>query len=228
MRKALTPRTHFLLALVVATLATFGLFLARALRNNSWEYNYLVWNLFLAWLPLVFALRLVIVLRAKLWSSWEAVILSVLWLLFLPNSFYMISDFIHLERLPTVDLLQDAVMITAFVYLSLTIGFSSLYLVHLEFKKRFSPRWSALFISVFLLLASLAIYTGRDLRRNSWDVLANPAGLLFDFSDRLLNPSGYGQIAVTVLSFFALLGSMYTVLWCGARLIRRNGDTHLL
>jgi uncharacterized membrane protein len=222
------PRTQFLMALLLATVITLGLFAVRALRNGNLDYDYLVWNLFLGWLPLLFALKLTSILRQKLWSSWEAVGYSCLWLLFLPNSFYMVSDFIHLDRLPTVDLLQDAVMITAFVYLGLTIGFSSLYLVHLELKKRFSPKGSALWVGGFLGLASLAIYMGRDLRWNSWDILTNPSGLLFDLSDRLLNPSGYGQIAVTILGFFALLSGMYAVIWFGARLIWNREEDYLV
>jgi uncharacterized membrane protein len=215
------PRTQFLLALIQATLITLGLFAVRALRNGNGGYKYLVWNLFLAWLPLLFALWLTRTLRSKLWSSWEALGVSVLWLLFLPNSFYMISDFIHLKDISTVDLLYDAVMFTAFIYLGLTLGFSSLYLVHLELKKRYRAKAAAAIIAGVLLLASFAIYLGRDLRWNSWDVLTNPAGLLFDISDRLLVPSGYGAIAVTVLSFFALLGSMYAVVWCAVRFVRK-------
>ena len=218
------PRTQFLMALLQATIVTLGLFVVRALRNGSGDYNYLVWNLFLAWLPLIFALWLGHTLRTKLWSSWEALGVSALWLLFLPNSFYMISDFIHLKNIATVDLLYDAVMFTAFIYLGLTLGFSSLYLVHLEIKRRYSPVKSALCIGVVLLLASFAIYLGRDLRWNSWDILTNPAGLLFDISDRLLVPSGYGTIAITVLSFFALLASMYSLVWAAVRLIRKTSN----
>jgi uncharacterized membrane protein len=220
MRLRLLPRTQFLLALLLATIVTLGLFAGRALRNGNGDYNYLVWNLFLAWLPFLFALWLTRTLRTKLWSSWEAVGVSALWLLFLPNSFYMISDFIHLKNIATVDVLYDAVMFTAFIYLGITLGFSSLYLVHMEFKKRYSALKSARIIGGVLLLASFAIYLGRDLRWNSWDILANPAGLLFDVSDRLLAPSGYGAIAITVLSFFALLASMYTVVWWAVRLVR--------
>lgn len=218
------PRTQFLLALVLATVVTLGLFGVRAVRNGNGDYNYLVWNLFLAWLPLLFALWLVRTLRTKLWSSWEALGVSALWLLFLPNSFYMISDFIHLKGIATVDVLYDAVMFTAFIYLGLTLGFSSLYLAHLELKKRYSALKSASVIGGVLLVACLAIYLGRDLRWNSWDILTNPAGLLFDISDRLLAPAGYGSIATTVLSFFALLSSMYTLVWCAARLVRKTAQ----
>jgi uncharacterized membrane protein len=216
------PRTQFLLALVQATIVAVGLFAFRALRNGNDAYSYLVWNLFLAWLPLLFALWLTKTLRHKLWSSWEATGVSTLWLLFLPNSFYMISDFIHLKGISTVDLLYDTVMFTAFIYLGLALGFSSLYLVHIQLKKRYNARSAAMMIAGVLLLASFAIYLGRDLRWNSWDILTNPAGLLFDISDRLLVPSGYGTIAITVLSFFALLASMYAVVWCAVRLVRKS------
>ena len=221
MIKFLGIRRQFLGMLALATLATLGMFAVRVLRNDSTQFSYLIWNLCLAWLPLLIALRLIRVLGYKLWSSWEAVALSLLWLLFLPNSFYIVSDFIHLQRIVTIDVLYDAVMFMAFVYLGLTIGFTSLYLVHVELKKRFADRTAALLIGVALLLSSFAIYLGRDLRWNSWDVVTNADGLLFDLSDRLLQPAGYGQIIITTGSFFGLLASMYAVLWAGARLVRR-------
>jgi uncharacterized membrane protein len=62
------------------------------------------------------------------------------------------------------------------------------------------------------------------LRWNSWDVFTNPGGLLFDISDRLLHPSGYPQMFVTIISFFILLLSMYGLLWRGARLLRQAGQ----
>ncbi len=110
------PRTQYIMALVISTLTSVGLFAYGAWRNHSLEFNYLLWNLFLAWLPLIFAVRLVSVLRHKLWSSWEAMATSLLWLVFLPNSFYMISDFIHLEDVQRVDILFDTVMFTSFIY----------------------------------------------------------------------------------------------------------------
>lgn len=222
MRVLQGPRTQYIVALLVATLVTLCLFGVRAIRNSSLDYDYLAWNLFLAWLPFLLALALLRLLQTRLWSSGWAVLVSLLWLLFLPNSFYMISDFIHLQDIASVDVLYDTVMFMAFIYLGLTLGFSSLYLMHMEFKKRFAPRVSAGMVGAAILLASFAIYIGRDLRRNSWDVLTNPAGLLFDISDRLLHPSGYGQIIVTTLGFFALLASMYAVLWFGTRLIRQT------
>lgn len=221
-----SPRTQYISALGVSTLVSIGLFSYGAWRNHSPEFDYLLWNLFLAWLPLAFAVRLVHVLRRKLWSSWEAMATSLLWLVFLPNSFYMISDFIHLKDVQRVDILYDTVMFTSFIYTGVTLGFSSLYLIHLQFKRRFSREVAAGWIAFTLLVCSAAVYVGRDLRWNSWDILTNPGGLLFDISDRLLHPAAYPQMIVTIVSFFVLLLSMYGLLWKGARLLRSAGQAH--
>lgn len=184
-------------------------------------YAYLIWNLFLAWLPLAFASRLMVVLRHKLWSSWEAMTLTVLWLIFLPNSFYMISDYIHLQEIQQPDaLLYNALMFTSFIYIGVILGCSSLYLIHVQIRRRLSASVSAWWIAVTLLLSSFAIYLGRDLRWNSWDVLTNPGGLLFDVSDRLLHPSAYPEMFITVVAFFALQVTMYGLAWRSIQLLR--------
>lgn len=216
-----STRTEYLAALGAATLVSVGLFIYGALRNHSGEFGYLIWNLFLAWLPLVFAVWLVKILREQRWSSWPALGVSVLWLIFLPNSFYMISDFIHLRETTRVDVLYDAVMFTAFIYTAVVLGFSSLFLVHLHLRARLGRRPAAAWIAATLFICSFGIYIGRDLRWNSWDVLTNPGGLLFDVSDRLLHPAAYPQMIITIVTFFVLLGSMYALLWCGARLLQR-------
>ena len=136
----------------------------------------------------------------------------------------MISDFIHLQDVQTVDVLYDDVMFTSFIYTGVLLGFSSLYLIHLHFKRRFSSPVAAWWIAFTLFICSVAVYVGRDLRWNSWDVLTNPGGLLFDISDRLLHPSGYPQMFVTIISFFVLLVSMYSLVWRGTRLLRQGAQ----
>jgi uncharacterized membrane protein len=198
-----------------------GLFSYGAWRDHSLVFDYLVWNLFLAWLPLIFAVRLVNVLRYKLWSSWEAIATSFLWLIFLPNSFYMISDFIHLQEVGRAGILYAAVMFTSFVCTGVMLGFSSLYLVHLQLRRRFSGQAAGIWIGITLLICSIAIYMGRDLRWNSWDILVNPGGLLFEISDRVQHPDAYPQMIMIIIGFFVLLASMYNLLWHGARLLRQ-------
>jgi uncharacterized membrane protein len=220
MERRQSYRAQFVLALGLSTLVSLGFFAYGAWRNHSLLFGYLAWNLLLAWLPLIFAVRLVVVLRHKLWSSWEALAMSVLWLVFLPNSFYMISDFIHLQDVQRVNVLYDAIMFTSFIYTGVLIGFSSLYLIHLQLKRRLSGQTAALWIGLTMLLCSVAVYVGRDLRWNSWDILTNPGGLLFDTSDRLQHPSAYPRMLLTIFAFFILLATMYNLIWRGARLLR--------
>ncbi|HVA11189.1 MAG TPA: DUF1361 domain-containing protein [Candidatus Dormibacteraeota bacterium] len=218
-----TPRKQFLLALLTSSLVSLGLFAYGAWRNHSFEeFSYLPWNLVLAWLPLIFALRLIAILKRKLWSGWEGLALSVLWLVFLPNSFYMISDFIHLEDVKRVNVLYDTLMFTSFIYTGVALGFSSLYLIHVQLRRRLMAYEASIWVAITLLISSLAIYIGRDLRWNSWAVITNPGGLLFDISNRLQHPSSYPQMIMTIAVFFIVLASMYSLLWRGIGLLQRQ------
>ena len=203
------PWAQFVGVLLVSTAASLLLFTIDAIRNRDLEFSYLIWNLFLAWLPLLLAGWLVKVLKHKLWSSWEALAASALWLLFLPNSFYMVTDYIHLADVQRVDILYDAVMFTSFVFVAMILGIASLFLVHEQFRKRFSALGSDVWLAGVFILCSFAIYLGRDLRWNSWDVLTNPGGLLFDVSERLIHPSEYPQMLLTMFIFFVLIASVY-------------------
>jgi uncharacterized membrane protein len=216
-----SARNQFILALLLSSIVGVGLFFYSAHLNHSLLYSYLLWNLFLAWIPLLLSIRLVQVLRHKSWSSWEALGVSLLWIIFLPNSFYMISDFIHLRDAPVDNLVFYAVTFTSIIYSAVVLGFISLYMVHIELKKRLPSREASAWIGLTILLCSLAIYIGRDLRWNSWDVLTNPGGIAFDISDRLLHISLYSQILSTASVFFVLIGSMYLLAWNGIRLIRQ-------
>ncbi|HVS58415.1 MAG TPA: DUF1361 domain-containing protein [Candidatus Saccharimonadales bacterium] len=219
-----SPRQQFLLALVVSTLVSLGLYTYGAFSQTGFDFSYMLGNLFLAWLPLAFALWLLNVLGRKRWSSWEGITASLLWLIFLPNSFYMISDFIHLQEADPMYVLFDVVMLASFVFTGIVLGFGSLYLVHRELDKRLHWRTAAWWVAGVLLICSFAIYIGRDLRWNSWDVLFSPGGLLFDVSDRLITPHEYPELLRTTLSFWALLGSMYFAGWWNGRLLHRLNE----
>jgi len=219
MMRNLRPRTQFLLTLLLASFVSIALYLYGAWRNQSWEFGYLIWNLFLAWLPLLFAGWLVLILKRKRWSSWEGIGVSLLWVLFLPNSFYMVSDFIHLQEVARVDVLFDAVMFASFIFVGVALGMSSLYLVHLQFRRRFSNGDTLAWLAVIFLLCGFAIYLGRDLRWNSWDVLTNPGGLLFDVSDRILHPHAYPQMFLTTTTFAVLIANLYMLVYKAARLL---------
>lgn len=220
----ITPRrtavVGVLQSLLFATLLCLAFYFYRLYDLRAIGLTYLPWNLFLAWLPLGIMAILIRLLRTRLWSDWLPIAVTIAWLLFLPNSFYLVSDYIHLQDVSDAAILYDVVMFTMFVFTGLLLGYASLYVFHTELRKRMTAAGAWRVIWVVLLLCSFAIYIGRDLRWNSWDILLSPAGLLFDLSERLLKVNEYGQMAETIVIFFGLLGGMYYVGW---RLIRVLG-----
>ncbi len=217
-----TPSVNLAITLVFASVVSLVLYMANVQRVGSLVFTYLPWNLFLAWIPLGFAALLMWLLRRKLWSSWPALIVTLLWLVFLPNSFYMVTDFIHLREVYAEDIVPYAVLFTSFVFTGLLLGYSSLYLVHHQLRRRMSPAKAFTWVGVIVALCSVAIYIGRDLRWNSWDMLTNPAGLLFDLSDHVLYPSRYSEFLPQAVSFFVLLFGMYVVVWRLLLLVSRT------
>ena len=80
--------------LVVALMATTALTLALGITDPaslSYPTKFLVWNLVLAWMPMVFAVAFDLVER-RLWL----LPLGLGWLAFLPNAPYLVTDLVHL------------------------------------------------------------------------------------------------------------------------------------
>lgn len=208
-------------ALALASLVSIGLWAGGYLTATISGYSYMLWNLALAWLPFIFILWLLRMLLHKRWSSWEGIIISLLWLTFLPNSFYMLSDLIHIREATAENVLFITVMLTSFALIGLLLGYVSLYLFHNELRRRLPDHTSRHIVALVLLLCSFAIYLGRDLRWNSWDLLVNPFGLIFDISNRFISPMAYPGMFVVTGSFFILLASIYFVLWNIISVLRR-------
>jgi uncharacterized membrane protein len=220
-RRKYSPRERIVLSLVGLTAVSGVFFIAGVFDNRSLEFGYLIWNLFLAWTPLVLAMLLIRSLRTHLWSDWQPLGLTFVWLLMLPNSFYMISDFMHVQQVMPDALVFDVVMFTSFIFTGVLLGFSSLYAVHRELRKRLSSQQADTCIGIILFLCSYAIYLGRELRWNSWSVLTNPAGILFDVSDHLIHPLQSGDMYTITISFFILIGGLYVVGWQFAESARK-------
>lgn len=222
MKQRLSARRRVVYSLVGLTAVSLVLYAVEVHRLGDARYSYLIWNLFLAWLPLVLAGWLLRLLRTRLWSSWLPVLVTFVWFMLLPNSFYMISDYIHIADMQGSDVVYGVVTFTSFIFTAALVGFASLYLVHAELLKRLRQRSASLIVAVILFACSFAIYLGRDLRWNSWDVLLNPAGVLFDVSDRVLHPLGHPGTLSTTFSFLVLLGSLYIVGWQLGEATRQN------
>lgn len=197
-----------------------GLLIFRIARSDSLRYTFLFWNLILAIMPVLIAWWLAKRIRLYGWVKWQQIGLSILWLVFLPNSFYIITDLIHLRPNYEADLLFDITLLTGFILAGLAFGYASVYLIHSEMLKRMRERLAYSYVGLIFLAVSFAICLGRYLRWNTWDILLRPAGLLFDISDRLINPDTHLETYQTTIIMFLLLFSGYTLVYEAARLLK--------
>jgi uncharacterized membrane protein len=162
-RRALTiPALLAASALCVATVAL------REHHTGSDFYRFLIWNLVLAWVPLVLALAAYA--SARRGARGTSVAFGVLWLLFFPNAPYLLTDFIHLRETPATPLWYDALMLASFAWTGLVLGYASLYLMQMIWQRAVGTL-SWLGVVAALALASLGVYVGRFLGFNSWDAL---------------------------------------------------------
>lgn len=200
-------------SLVLASVVSLLLLCVTFWLNRDWHYNWMAWNLFLAWVPLVLSTWLVHILQVRIWTNWLPLLVSLAWLLFLPNTFYMVTDFIHLSPENRAEHVFDAIMLMSFAVNGLLIGFVSLYQVHRELARRLGEQVGVVFAPAVLIICSYAIYVGRFLRWNSWDVVVNAPSVLFEVTDVLFSAGTRQSLITTTFGFFALLASLYFVAW---------------
>lgn len=210
-------------ALVLLSILCLAFFWGRVIISGTFRYMFIPWNLALAWLGLVFGWLLVRNLSNIRWLSWQNVGLTILWLIFLPNTWYVLTDFLHVFPTGEISELYDVVTMGTLVVTGFSLGFISLYLVHKEFFKRLGEKRSLVAVVAVILLASFAIYLGRVLRWNTWDVIANPGGLIINVSERIIDPLGHPRAVNITGLFFVLLCGIYAAIWS---VIRPGGKSH--
>lgn len=177
--------------MLVYWIACFLMFL----MDGSFLYIMLSWNVLLAVLPLVFIKKSEIsMIQGKLSHS---VYWMLPWLLFFPNSVYMVTDFIHISNdklvwiveaekyslnrgvIYSTDIMKWAklLIIGAGFLFALFVGLESLFIFEQNIKKVASKAVSFLGVLAVSLLSGIGVYIGRFLRFNSWDVLIRPIQL---------------------------------------------------
>lgn len=189
------------------------LFVIRIIYTRSLDYWFLMDNLLLALLPLGISYLLVWSVHRSGWSALQNLILALVWLLFLPNAWYVLTDYVHVGPMGQPNQLYLLVLVTSLVLAGFSAGFYSLFMIHKALLRRFSKKISWVSVCSVLILSSFAIYVGRDLRWSSWDIATHPDGLALDLSDRLIHPLGYPTSWDVTGGVFLLLLAIYMSLW---------------
>jgi uncharacterized membrane protein len=136
---------------------------------------------------------------------------SGLWLLFLPNAPYILTDILHLTRATHAPAWYDLALLLSCAGTGLLIGYLSLIDVQAVVARSFSPAIGWMFALVSLMLSGFAIYLGRFLRWNSWDVLVTPTRLFY-IAGGLLHPFSNTRALSVTLVFGVILALGYVSL----------------
>ncbi|AZA88959.1 DUF1361 domain-containing protein [Chryseobacterium shandongense] len=201
-----SKRFEITLLLILMTLFCFSLSLFRYYISETKVFLFLNWNLFLAWIPFFISSFLVIF---KIRSKLSLVVAITVWILFFPNSPYILTDLFHLRNRNSIPIWYDLVVILSYAWTGLFCGFVSL----LDIEKLLSDYCRRSVINImtisFLFITSFGVYLGRFLRWNSWDILSNPFGLFNDILLRIVYPTNHIQTWGVTVFMGVMLNFMY-------------------
>ncbi|BAU63708.1 hypothetical protein STA3757_10750 [Stanieria sp. NIES-3757] len=193
--------------------------LANTLDIFNKHSGWIVWNLFLAFIPLVLSIWL---FRWRRHRSSRSLIWwfgFICYLAFLPNAPYLLTDIIHLIgairanysiwiiTLVFFPLHLSAIALGGEAYVISLIN-QSYYLKKIGYKKYIF--WTELLTH---FLSAIGIYLGRFLRFNSWDIITQPDILFTSSINKLTQQTPLLVIFITfaILTVFYLLMKQVTL-----------------
>lgn len=208
MKKHLISKINELSSLFIGFLLCALLLTVRIKVTESFHYAFLIWNLFLAFIPYVITF---ILGSQKTWqrSWWTFLPLFVLWLLFLPNTPYLISDLQHLHYAPKAMVWYDALLLFIFAAYGLYIMTLTIQEMKGILSEKIPMKWIPVVITSIFILCGFGIYLGRFLRWNSWDILQNPMTLFEDIVMRIRHPFTYAQTWVVTFGYAGITSLFY-------------------
>jgi len=209
---------------VLSSCAVFGLLLARIIVSGSVVYLFLLWNIVLAWVAWGLGVWLVSVLKGKTILVYK-VALSVVWLLFLPNTFYLLTDLIHAVfgydkvggfagwQLPyiadTSIIFVDLAILMLATWVGWLLGIASMRTVYGYAKTKLSSSRSLTLVFILSASSGYGIYLGRVPRWNSWDVVHRPFSLLADIGDTFIHPFDHVEAYIFSGVFFVMINVVF-------------------
>ncbi len=170
MLKRMSKIQKNLLLMIVFCLALYAM---RIYITKSFFFGFLIWNLFLALIPYLISSRIKKVELKKI-SNIKLIPILFVWLLFLPNAPYIITDFIHLHHSQSTLVWLDMFLLFAFSLTGLILTIISMSNIYNIIELKWSLRCAKYFSISATFLCGFGIYLGRFLRLNSWDVFTSP------------------------------------------------------
>jgi len=131
-----------------------------------YNIEWMAFNLYLAILPVIFAW---FILKTK--HKTLKFIVGILWILYLPNTIYIITDLHHLiKQWEIVNVLEKLVLVMQYLLLE-AIGLVCFFIAFQPFEKWITKSFYLIAINFIM---AFAMVLGKIERVNSWDVFTNP------------------------------------------------------
>ena len=194
--------------LLASSCFSFMLLVVRIIVTDSLAYIFLPWNLFLAFVPYWITwwmIKDISIIENKI----KLVVALAAWLLFIPNSFYIITDLFHLTHIQSAPQWFDLLLIFSFAWNGILCGIISLRRVEIITTLLRGKGFSVLLIFGVMWLNSFGIYIGRFLRYNSWDVISDPFSLAGDILNMVIHPLENGYAWGMTLCYAVFITFLY-------------------
>lgn len=156
-------------------------------------------------------------------SRLNFLLLGFVWLMFLPNAPYILTDLFHLKPNQGAPFWFDWLVLLSAGWTGLLLGLLSLRGMEQEVSRRIAQSKSRslgvinrIFVPVTLLLTAFGVYLGRFERTNSWEVMTNPFGVFSDVCAALTTPRALG--------ISLLFGTLLILIWNSFESFRDAGS----
>jgi uncharacterized membrane protein len=209
------------------TICCLALLVIRVWRTHGFGYLFLTWNLFLAWIPFLIT-RFVLDGEGKKSGLVKSFFPLCMWMAFLPNAPYILTDLFHLHETAKIPMWYDLILILSF---ALT-GMMLFYLSFLDFEKKIFANFPYKYVRWFRIIlfggVGYGIYLGRFLRFNSWDVLSAPGELVRGMYHSIFSSGLKETASITIFfSLFLYFGYKIFFLFTDHEIVKQNENNVL-
>jgi uncharacterized membrane protein len=194
--------------LLFSCLFSFCLLIIRVIATEKFVFMFLPWNLFLAFIPYVIASWLM-AHPAWIENRPKLTFVFVIWLLFIPNSFYILTDLYHLELSKDSPRWFDLTLIFSFAWNGMVWGVLAVRKMEIIASLFLKKGYVLFFIYPVMWLIALGIYIGRYMRFNSWDIITNPFSLFEEIAEMFFRPGQYAYAWGMVFLFSTFITLVY-------------------
>ena len=172
-------KTRLIIYLYCFMLFSLLLTALRVLVTGRWSFSRLSWNLLLAYIPFLISLAF-LKLTPKPSLRYFSIPFFFCWFLFLPNTFYLVTDMVHLGEGKGGNYWYDLLLLLSYAVNGVVLGVLSIRNMELGFNRIGMLRVRWYFSMPMLFIASVGMMIGRLLRYNSWSIFLHPEAILYD------------------------------------------------